>query len=264
MTLTMASANNISFSEAQKSMRSQSYNSSPPQFSDPRFDYENFPNLPSPRLNPSPPSFESYNRFSLLRDYGYSPPYLSSSDSFASAANKRKISPSDGNPNNRKLPPRNSTPQATNINDNNLSQGTSDSPPRQQHHPPTPPIFREHYEQLAFPNGRPSFSHGNGVALPTHSSHIPPLMSLTPSLTPFPDQSNLFRELFGMINNISSFLSHISNSNFSYPAINTRDIAPPFSYSSRPPPPYPSSHFPPLNSEIYSIPQRFDSASSQL
>jgi len=224
-----------------------------------------FSNLPNPRLNSSPPSFESYNRFSLLRDYGHSPPYFSSSDSFASAA-KRRTSPSDTGSNNRMFPPRNSTPHATNNNDNNFTHRTSDPSSRQQHHPSTPPFFREHYDQLAFPNGRPSFSHDNnhnGVALPTHSSHVPPLMNHTSLFTSFPDHSNLFRELFCMMNNISSFLSHISNTNFPPFATNTQDAAPPSFYSPYSPPPYHSSHFPPLNSETYSTPQRFDSASAQ-
>jgi len=56
MALSMASANNIPYSEARKSIYSRSRNSSPPRFADPRYDYWNFPNLPNPHSKSlSPP-----------------------------------------------------------------------------------------------------------------------------------------------------------------------------------------------------------------
>jgi len=65
------------------------------------------------------------------------------------------------------------------------------------------------------------------------------------------------------MNNISSFLSYISSGNLSPFATNTQDIAPSTTYSPYSLPPYPLSHFPPLNSETHPIPPRLDSVNTQ-
>jgi len=261
MTLTMASANNIPFSEAKKSVYSQSNNSSSPQFADPRFDYWNFPNLTNPRPNPSLPSFESYNKFSLLRDSEYD-----LSGSFASMVNRKRNQPHDSNNNNRKLPTRNSMLQTSSSNDNILAHRVSGPLPSQQYRSPIFSTSRDHYDLLTFPNGRPSFSHNNnnsGVALSTHPSLIPPLMNFAPPPTSLSDHPNLLKELYYMMNNISTFLRHFSNEDSLPLVTNTQDIAPPTNYPSYTPPPYSSSHFPPLNSETHPTSPRLDLANTR-
>jgi len=78
MILSMASTNNIPFSEAKKSVYSQSQNSPSFRFTDPRFDFQNFPHISSPRSNPSPPSL---NKFSILQNYANNSPRFSPPDS---------------------------------------------------------------------------------------------------------------------------------------------------------------------------------------
>jgi len=51
----------------------------------------NFYNLPSPRSEPSPPVFESPNKFSLLQNYVNVPFGFPPSDSFAIAARKKHV-----------------------------------------------------------------------------------------------------------------------------------------------------------------------------
>jgi len=77
MVLSLASTQNIPYSEARKSVFSHSSDSSSPQLSDPRFDFRNFPNLPNHRSNLTTPNFETYNRFSVLQNYGNNPPPVS-------------------------------------------------------------------------------------------------------------------------------------------------------------------------------------------
>jgi len=74
MILSLVSTQNIPFSEAKKSIYPLSNDSPSSQYSDPRFDFQNFPNLPSPRSNSLPSMFESFNKFSILQNYMNNPP----------------------------------------------------------------------------------------------------------------------------------------------------------------------------------------------
>jgi len=206
MILSMASAKNIPFSEAKRSIHSQSYNSSPSQYADPRFDFWNFPNLPSTRSNPSPPIFESFNRFSLLQDCEYNLSHFSSPVSFASAAKRRSFY--YDNNNNKKPAPRNQTQHALASNNNTTAHRAANL----SSHPhyfrtPISPILRDHYDLLAHPNGRPSFSSENGVALPIYSPQRNPMP------VSFPGHSYLLKNIYHVMNNISSILNSMSNKN---------------------------------------------------
>jgi len=148
MALSLASAKNIPFSEAKKSINSQSYNSFSSQYADPRFDYRNFSNLPSPRSDPSPPVFESPNRFSLLQNLVNSLSSSSSPDSFASAAGKKHII-NDKYNYKKKLPSRFPTqvaPTDANFSPHHTAQNPS---PPQHSFALSPSIPRDHYESLA-------------------------------------------------------------------------------------------------------------------
>jgi len=81
MILSLASTQNIPYSEAKKSVNLPSYNSSSPHISDPRFDFINYPNTLNSSATSSPLSFESPNRFlplfnsdNLLSNSSSSPP----------------------------------------------------------------------------------------------------------------------------------------------------------------------------------------------
>jgi len=91
MILSLASTQNIPYSEASKSINLPGIYSNFPQISDPRFDYVNFPNTLNLSAKSSPSSFDTSSRFLLLFNLGYSsissgsPPLAS----FSSAAKRR-------------------------------------------------------------------------------------------------------------------------------------------------------------------------------
>jgi len=88
--LSLASTQNIPYSEAKKSINLPPHNTTLPQISDLRYDFINYPNTLNSSSTSSPPSFESSNRFFPLINSGNLLSNSSSSlpSSFSLAAKK--------------------------------------------------------------------------------------------------------------------------------------------------------------------------------
>jgi len=160
MILSLASMQNISYSEARKSVNLPTRNSPSLRIPDPRFDYINFPNTLNSGINSSPPSFETPNRFSPLFNFGNSNSFSDSSSppsaSFSSAAKKIPYlinsnltgGPNPRNPSSRVHPQSRPLDIRTTHPRNNNQLSSSSSTPS-----PSPSLnLRAHYNLLSSPN----------------------------------------------------------------------------------------------------------------
>jgi len=185
MILSLASTQNILFSETKKSVYPQFNDSPSSQYSDPRFDFQNFPNLPSPRSNSLLSTFESFNKFSILQNCMNNSSRFSPSDSFASA--RKKFGSLESNYNNKKSTPspHHSIQQPSPRGSPFPLQVTHPSPGSQHISVSSPLIPRDHYDMLAYPNGRPLSSSSNEIALAGHPPHLMNPMDTSPALPLF-------------------------------------------------------------------------------
>jgi len=90
MIFSMASTNNISFSEAKKSIYPQSQNSPSSHFTDPQIRLSELSQPFQIAIRPVPSTFETFNKFSILQNYMNSSPRSSPPDSFASPARRNR------------------------------------------------------------------------------------------------------------------------------------------------------------------------------
>jgi len=175
MTLSLASTQNIPYSEAKKSVNFLGYNTNSLQISDPRYDYVNYPNTLSLSAKSSPLSFETSNKFLPLFNLGNSSTNSNSSPSasFSSIAKRRPSlinSNLSGDISSRKQSPRGPPllrPLDTKTSHSRYSQPSSSA---------ILPNFQAHYDLLAFL--RPPSQTGNGIAL---APRLPPLVVDSPT-----------------------------------------------------------------------------------
>jgi len=167
MDLSLAATENISFTEALKSVGS-SISSASISFADPRFDFHNFPSLPRHRSSRSPSHFLSPNSFSILSNLPSSDDSSASSKPFSSIV-KNTVAPATRfqrvSRSKQSSPPSNPTSSLTLNNRPNFTPG--------------PAFPKEHRDLLLQPHGRP-------VALSTEHTGI------YHSSPPHPPDSNTY------------------------------------------------------------------------